>query len=77
MAKSVTYNDIKLFLVDYYEWLYNTNALNNLENLISYMLIKGVINEEELIKSITFRRKLQQQNDVEEDDSTKYEFIGR
>lgn len=77
MKKSVTYNDIKLFLVDYYEWLYNTNALNNLENLISYMLIKGVINEEELIKSITFRRKLQQQNDVEEDDSTKYEFIGR
>lgn len=77
MKKSVTYNDIKLFLVDYYEWLYNTNALNNMENLISYMLIKGVINEEELIKSITFRRKLQQQNDVSEDDSTKYEFIGR
>lgn len=77
MKKSVTYNDIKLFLVDYYQWLYNTNALNNMENLISYMLIKGVINEEELIKTITFRRKLQQQNDVSEDDSTKYEFIGR
>lgn len=77
MKKSVTYNDIKLFLVDYYEWLYNTNALNNMENLISYMLIKGVINEEALIKNITFRRKLQQQNDVKEDDSTKYEFTGR
>lgn len=77
MKKSVTYNDIKLFLVDYYEWLYNTNALNNMENLISYMLIKGVIDEEALIKNITFRRKLQQQNDVKEDDSTKYEFTGR
>lgn len=77
MKKSITYNDIKLFLVDYYEWLYKTNALNNMENLISYMLIKGVIDEEALIKTITFRRKLQQQNDVEDDDSTKYEFIGR
>ena len=77
MKKSISREDIKLFLIDYNAWRYNLNALNSLETLINYMLIKEVIDEEKFIRTIKFRKDLTQQNKDETDDSTKYEYIGR